>query len=85
MSFLAKEINIKKLNNRKIHVRVVINSFSGNAMESHYSTLALDLLKQKNIIIDDVTDINQELIFESDKSKIFINIRTEGRDKRALS
>jgi hypothetical protein len=64
---------MKSNNSKKIlkpDVEVIINSFTGNSQESQQSSEVLRLLKIKNGNIKNLIDINQELIFEKDKSKI---------------
>jgi hypothetical protein len=68
MSFLEL-LNLKKSKNRKARFRIAINSFSGSAMESYHSQMTLNLLKQKGVDLTEIVDINQELVFEKEKSK----------------
>ncbi len=52
----------------KISVRVVLNTFTGNSTEYDHSNEMMRILNLKNIKISDVFDINQELVFEKEKS-----------------
>ena len=70
MSFL-ESLTIKQQNLRKLNVKLVINTFTGNALESYHSHKTIELLNSKNIEIADISDINQELIFDKEKSKMF--------------
>lgn len=63
MNYLSK----KRVNKLEIHV--IINSFTGNPQESYPSEELLRILKMKNVNIISIIDINQELIFEKEKSK----------------
>lgn len=50
-------------------IRLIINSFTGNKKEVQRSEDIMRILKTKNYKISEVMDINQELIFDKDKSK----------------
>lgn len=56
--------------NSNVKLRVIINSFTGNPQENAHSEEILQILKAKNIKISDVMDINQDMVFEKEKSKI---------------
>ena len=61
--------NLKDNRKRKLTFRVIINSFTGNSQESAQSEEVLRILKAKQVKIEEVLDINQELVFEKEKSK----------------
>lgn len=57
----------KRSQESEVKIRVVINTFSGNSIESDQSTELIRILKQKKIKIYEIIDINQELVFESER------------------
>jgi len=65
-------------------LRVVVNSFTGNNAESENSKEVIRILCNKKIKISEIIDINQELIFEKEKSKNFINFRNKIKYQRIL-
>ena len=72
MNILTK-INLLSKNKKaeNIPIRIIINSFSGNSKESDQSEEILNYFHSKNIHIQEILDINQELIFDKEKSKLF--------------
>jgi len=63
MNFLT---NTKK--KKQYEITVTINSFNGNSTEASNSQHILSILKSKQEKFSTV-DINQELVFESEKSR----------------
>lgn len=53
-----------------VKIRVIINSFSGNHQEFKNSEEIMNYFKIKKIKIDEVIDLNQEMIFDNEKSKL---------------
>jgi hypothetical protein len=65
INFLPKT----KTNNNNLSVKLVINTFTGNTNEHNQSMELLSILESYGIKPAEILDINQELIFEKDKSK----------------
>lgn len=72
----SKQAMINKLNllsNHKkaesISIRVIVNSFTGNPSEVAQSEEILNYFKVKKVKVTEVIDINQEIIFDKEKSK----------------
>jgi hypothetical protein len=51
-----------------VKIRVIINSFTGNENEYKNSEEILNYFNYKKIKLEEVIDINQEMIFEREKS-----------------
>ena len=63
-----------KTHSKDIVIDLIVNSFSGSIIESQQSNEMLRILNCKGINIRKILDINQDLIFEKDKSKWLINL-----------
>ena len=61
-------INTPEFKKESLSIRIVINTFTANSQESYHTEELLQLLKQKNIKVSDILDVNQELVFEREKS-----------------
>jgi hypothetical protein len=64
-------LEMLSLKSRKIaapNLRLIINTFTGNGKESENSEEVKRILKSKNYKITEIIDVNQELIFEKEKS-----------------
>lgn len=61
---------LPKNKNPKPSVRLVINTFSGSPIENDQSNEMIRILGSKKIKFTEILDINQEMIFESELSKI---------------
>jgi len=70
MNFLEM-LSLKYRKTAAPHLRLVINSFTGNEKESEHSEDVKMILKSKNYKITEIIDVNQELIFEKEKSNIY--------------
>jgi len=64
LNFLTKNKTLKP------SVRLVINTFSGSPIEYDQSNEMIRILGSKKIKLTEILDINQEMIFESEMSKI---------------
>ncbi len=53
-----------------VKIRIIINSFTGNENEYRNSENILNYFNNKKIKLEEVIDINQDMIFEKEKSKI---------------
>lgn len=64
---------IKSLLNKNqkpsIKIKIIINSFTGNEQEYKNSEEIINYFRNKKIKLDEVIDINQEMIFDKEKSK----------------
>ncbi len=61
-------INTPHFKKEPLNIRIVINTFTGNSQESNQTEELLLLIRQKNLKICEILDVNQELVFEKEKS-----------------
>ncbi len=67
---MLSKINLSSKNKKEnqTRIRIMINSLSYNSKEFSESEEVVNYFKSKNIKINEIIDLNQELIFERDKS-----------------
>jgi hypothetical protein len=51
-------------------IKLVVNTFTGNERENEHSEKLKRIIKLKNYKLSELIDVNQELIFEKDKSNL---------------
>jgi hypothetical protein len=77
---------LEKPSKEKSSIKLVVNSFTGNVQESTQSEEVMRILRLKQYKISEVVDVNQELVFEKEKSKTQNLIyRNDKGHQRAIS
>ncbi len=69
-NYLNKPSLYNNNHSNKPSLRLVINSFTGNRVEAQNSNDLIQIIEQKklNVYISEIIDVNQEMVFEKEKS-----------------